>query len=370
MPAIHSERLDRWLGPGQVDHLSRAMLGWYADPIAVSNTPGRVFVRPDGDFEGKLGSGGRWSTLADRTIEKTIRFCERVWRRDGGHLNAGFASLNSLIAAATSGQVQTYQFNKAGPTGVVNVTSSLWGLGNMPVAGSTAGAAPGGTACTSSTTGAFPLNNVSPAFQSFTTGWATGSVGPNILLLYDRLFMVAKTMASTSTESVTGTPSRYTNTSPGTPDYVGGNFLFVEVGGTALAATAHNWTTCTYTDQGGTTGNTLPSLTGNSGAIVWRLDHPAGQWFAPLASGDSGIAALTQMQCSASVATGVINFVIGHPIAFLPVPVANLLGVADGVYSSFNLARIFDSACLALLEVTKAATTATTYSGQFQGVYA
>jgi hypothetical protein len=366
--AIHSEALERWLGASQIEHLQHAMRGWYADPIAVSNVPGRVLARADGDFEGKLRTGGRWSSLVDKTYERTVRLLTRAWKHDGGHLNAGFATLSALISAATTGGSQYYQFNKAGPTGVVNVTSSLWTLGNQPVAGANAGAAPGGTVPTSATTGAFSFNNQSPAFQIYVTGLANASVAPNTLLLYDRLFAVNKTMASTTTEAVTGIPSRYTNTTAGAMDYIGGNFLFVEVGGTALAATAHNWTVCQYTDQGGSTGNNLPSLTGNSGAIVQRLDHPAGQWFAPLATGDTGVAALTQMQCSASVATGVINFVIGHPIAFIPVLVANFMSLNDGINSAFNLTRIFDNAALAFLEVNKSATTATTYNGQFQTV--
>jgi len=173
-------------------------------------------------------------------------------------------------------------------------------------------------------------------------------------------------MSSTATEAVTGVPSRYQNTTGGAVDSAEGNFLFVECGA-ALGATAHNWTTCLYTDQGGTTGVTLPSLTGNSSCIVNRLDHPTGQWFAPLASGDTGIKALTQMQCSASV-TGTINFVIGHPIAFFPCPIANLIWVYDGINSAFNLTRIFDDACLAFLEITKPATGATTYTGTFDTV--
>jgi hypothetical protein len=71
------------------------------------------------------------------------------------------------------------------------------------------------------------------------------------------------------------------------------------------------------------------------------------------------------MQCSASVATGLINFVIGHPIAWMPCQIAGVMCVADGLNTSFNLARIFDDACLAFLEVIKPATTATTYTGSF-----
>ena len=107
----------------------------------------------------------------------------------------------------------------------------------------------------------------------------------------------------------------------------------------------------------------MPSLTGNSGAIVRRLDHPVSQWFAPLASGDTGVKALTQMQCSAAVATGVINFVIGHPIAWMPCLVANYMMIIDGINTAFNLTRIFDNAALGFLEVSKSTTTATTYTG-------
>ena len=147
-------------------------------------------------------------------------------------------------------------------------------------------------------------------------------------------------------------------------DYAGGNFCFVEVGGTALAATAHNWTTCLYRNQAGTDNQTFPSMTGNSGAIVDRLDHPAQQWFAPLESGDVGIRAWTQMQCSAAVATGAINFVVGHPLGFMSFPVINSVLPFDWLTNRDQAPRVFDDACLAFLEPLKPATTATTYTGR------
>ena len=45
------------------------------------------------------------------------------------------------------------------------------------------------------------------------------------------------------------------------------------------------------------------------------LDHPVGQWLGSLASG-TGIKAWTQTQ-SSGMATGTINFVIGHPIVYV-----------------------------------------------------
>jgi hypothetical protein len=276
--------------------------------------------------------------------------------------NAGFSSLSDLIAEATAGKRREFFWQKAGPTGVTSVTSSLWGVGNQPAAGANASNAPGGDAPTSATTGAMPFDNVSPDTRHAVSAWAVSSVSGQNLLLYDRIFQVNKTMNSTATEAVTGVPTRYQSTTPGAADSAEGNFLFVEVGGTALASTAHNWTVCLYTDQGGTTGVTLPSLTGVSGAIVRRLDHPTSQWFAPLASGDTGIKELTQMQCSAAVASGVINFVIGHPICWIAVPVVNLICVADYINTAFNLARIFDNAALAFLEVTKPSSSGATYN--------
>jgi hypothetical protein len=195
----------------------------------------------------------------------------------------------------------------------------------------------------------------------------SASVLGNCLLLYDRLFSVAKTINSTATEAVTGVPARYQSTTTTSEDYIGGNFLFVEVGGTALAATAHNWTVCTYTDDANNATQTLPSLTGNSGAIVDRLDHPTGQFFAPLATGDVGIKALSQMQCSALVATGAVNFVIGHPIGFMSFPLASMMIPFDWITNRDQAPYIANSACLALLEVVKPSATATSYTGRIYG---
>lgn len=366
---IHAGRLERYLGAEEIAQLQRSMRGWYGPPIPVARVPGRVFARADGDFSGVLREG-RFPSLLDRTYENLKMAFARAVRRNMGKMSAGFTSLDDLISEATAGaKRREFQFNKAGATGVVAVTNSLWGLGNQPAAGADGSAAPGGRAPDDATTGAFPFANPTGGdTQHFVSGYPVASVAGNTLLLYDRIFDVAKTMNSSATESVTGVPTRYQSSTATDADYAGGNFIFVEVGGTALAATAHNWTVCQYRNQAGTDNVTMPSLTGNSSAIARRLDHPTSQWFAPLATGDTGAKDLAQMQCSAAVATGVINFVIGHPLAWMPCPVINMVCVADGLNSAFNLARVFDDACLAFLEVCKPATTATTYSGSFTTV--
>jgi len=169
-------------------------------------------------------------------------------------------------------------------------------------------------------------------------------------------------MASIGTEAVSGVPTRYQSQTSTNADYIGGNFLFPEVQ-TVLANTGHNWTTCLYTDQGGAS-STLPSAAGIAACAAQRIDY-LGSWFLPLEAGDVGIGALTQMQCSASVATGAINFVIAHPIAWLPCPIANFMTIVDGINTAFNLTRIFDSAALFFLDANIGTASAPTLSGSF-----
>jgi hypothetical protein len=281
-----------------------------------------------------------------------------------GYCNVGFASISDALLRASSGYSQQPggAINKVGPTGVVGVTSSLHKLGPQPAAGVAAAAAPGGTAYVDTDTGGCQFTNPASGTLHLVGADFSASVINNSLLVYDRIFGVAKTMASTATEAVSGVPTRYQSTTTTAADYIGGNFGFVEVGLTALAATAHNWTTCLYADQANAS-STLPSLTGNSGAITHRLDHPVQQWFAPLASGDVGIKAWTQMQCSASVATGLINFVIGHPLGIMSFPVINSVLPFDWLTNRNQAPRVFDDAYISFLELMKPATGTTTYTG-------
>lgn len=361
----HSDRLERWLGPEAVGRVSAAMRDWYGPPIALHGVPGNVMVARGGDFVGKITRGVEASAL-DRLAEIEVAERKRRWARMARAKRAlgAIASYDQAIAAGFGTGRREFSFLKAGTTGVVGATNTLWFVGSQPAAGAAAAAAPGGTVPTDATTGSWVFDNPSSGTQHFVFGNPIASVAANTLLLYDRIFSVTKTMNSTATEAVTGVPTRYQSTTTGAADSAEGNFLMIECR-TVLPATAHNWTTCLYEDEAGNTGQTLPSVTGNSGNIVNRLDQPAGSWFCPLATGDTGISDLEQMQCSALVASGAIDFTIGHPIAFMPCGIANFVCEKDGLTTSFNLARIFDDACLAFLEICKSATTATTYTGTF-----
>lgn len=360
--ATHAQRLERWLGAERLAQLSQAAKGWYGPPIPLLDCPGGVKVHSDGNFSGPFERGYFFSAMdaLEYAVKQALR---RAGKMDPNVMPAGFTSISDALSRASGGFGQITPFAKVGPTGVAAVTSSLWGLGPQPPVGVAPAAAPGGTAFVRTSVGALAMVNPPVANTLRLVGAdVSASVINNSLLLYDLIFGVAKLMNSTATQAVTGVPTRYQNQVGGNPDYIGGNFLFVQVGGTALAATAHNWTVCLYTDEGGAA-STLPSLAGNASAIIHRLDHPVQQWFAPLANGDVGIKALTQMQCSALVATGVIWFMIGHPIGFMSFPVINSLMPFDWLTNRNQGPYIYDNACLAFLEPVKPGTGATTYTG-------
>lgn len=359
----HASHLERWLGAEQTEDISRRFADWYGPPVAVRGVPGAVYVGPGGDFVGPIAAG-RASNLLDFAAGRARSAVRRWAHRSQYTAGMGFSSLGDLIAEATAGKKRRFLYNKIGTNGILSSTSSLWRVGPTPPAGSAAAAAPGGTVPDKSTTGAFIFDNpTAPDTQHLTKWEGSATILNNSLLLYDRLFAVAKTMSSTTTEAVTGVPTRY-QASSGAGD-AAGNFLFIECG-TTLGAGAHNWTVCTYLDHDGNAA-TLPSVTGNSANLINRLDQPTGTWFCPLATGDHGIKALTQMQCSASI-TGAIDFVIGHPLAVLPNVAANAWFVLPMINDAFSLERVFDDAALAFLELTKPVATATTYVGQFETV--
>ena len=365
----HSDRLERYLGADVVKRMSDSMSGWYGPPIAVAGVPGEVFAIGGGEFVGRIDGGQEMSWL-DRAVaswKKWKRYHAIEGRYSPAQMNA-FANLSAVIAAVTGGKAQNIVFQKIGVTAdAIGCSMDLWtNTGGTPAAGAAGAAAPGGTATTNASTGHWGYANPANANTGHFLRANTISQNVGTLMLIDQLFRVAKLMNSTATEAVTGTFARYQSGTATAEDYIGGNFCFPSIPTTILPSTAHNWTVCQYTDQASGTGNAFASTVGQATSPnVGEIDIAAGpnSWFMALASGDVGVKALTQMQCSAAVATGTVDFVVAHPIAIMPLYVANLVAIADGLYSAMALTRVYDNACLSALELNKPATTASTYSG-------
>lgn len=385
MKPTHSQKLENWLGKEQCEALSKHFKDFYW-PVPVNGVPGKVFILPGGDFGGEIKAGS-FSNKQD-SAKKVLRQIRNKIFEDAKRNRAtklildmmlaegrlpkaagAFASIDAVVAAATSGKGQILPFQKTGiAVAAIGNATDLWTRSGFPTAGGASSVAPGGRAPASNNLGALPFKNIGIANSGHYLSWSlTASVINNSLLLYDRIFDVVKTMNSTAAENVTGVPTRYQNQTPGTNDYIGGNFLFPANPTTVLAATAHNWNG-QYTDQDGTAGIAFSQGTGLSACAVGAIDLSVGNWFLGLASGDVGIKNLTQMTCSALVATGTIDFVIGHPIAVNSCPIANIACFDDGLYTSINLASIFDNAALSFIELPKPSTTATNYSGILRAV--
>jgi len=362
-PSVHSGRLEQWIGTERIEALSRSTRGWYGRPIPLLDLPGTVKLCGDGDFVGSFGRG-----YAASAADALWDAFKRAARSPHGQFNAGFTSISDALARASGGFRQQRSIYKTGPTGVAGITSSLWRLGSQPAAGGAPSGAPGGTAFNSATGGAIAFINPAAGTLRLTGADFMTTQAGNSLLLYDRLWGFQKTMNSSANEAVTGVPTRYQNTSNVAEDYIGDNFISPEVGGTALAGTAHNWQNGLYTNQAGTANQALPTFTGVASAIVDRLDSTLPVWFMPLASGDNGIKNLTRIAASALVATGVMWFVIGHPIGFMVFPVVNLMTPFDWLTNRSQAPLIANDACLALYELSKPTTTATNYGGSIYAV--
>jgi hypothetical protein len=391
MKHTHSDKLERWLGTEKVSEISSQFKNFYW-PVPVHGVPGNVRVMPGGDFTGEIKAGEFLSAKdgAATVFKKLRQAAERKVKHDkalGTLLDmlraedqrlsvvGAFASIDAVVAAFTAAKGQLMKFSKTGvASNAIGNSNDLWSRAGHPAAGAAGAAAPGGTAWVSTNTGSLGFKNLGTANTGHYLNWSlAASIINNSLLLYDRLFSVAAGNALTTGAeiAVTGVPTRYQSGTAGNSDYIGGNFAFPACITTVLAGTGHNWDAgggagvgMTYTDQDSAASN-MPLATGVSACVVGGIDLAAGQtsWFAPLAAGDVGIKTLTNMSASAAVATGVLDWVIGHPIAVNACPIANIACLDDGLYTSMNLSFILDNACLSFIELPKPATTATTYSG-------
>lgn len=388
---VKSSAIERYFGSVVTENISRAMREFYW-PIFVAGTHGWVYVMPGGDFVGDLGTNGEFS-VADRSheyIKQQRRSARSRIARQRPSVNMArtrddfrrqmlgmgpacfaFASDDAVLAAETGGK--SFTFSNMVKVGVASNAIGngidLWtALTSNPVAGAAAPAAPGGLANIDTTTGAMPLiNNGAAGTNHFRAAEIQASVINMTLRLDDKIFSVAKLMNSTATEAVTGVPLRYQNQTSTSLSYIGGNFCYPSNPTTVLPATAHNWTVCTYTNQAGTAAQSFESVAGVASCVLRGIDLAANLpgWFLRLAAGDTGVKALTQMQCSALVATGTIDFVVAHPIAWIPCYAANVIWSRDALYGRGpRLPHIEDNACLNFCECPKSATTVTNYQGQ------
>ena len=364
MPSTHIARLERWLGPHQVEQLAASMREWHGPPIPIANVPGRVYAVRGGDFVGPL-RGGYFGNLYDFTEQRAKRILRNASRRQLGRLHAGFTSLSDLISEATvGGKSQVLPFVIAGAAGVAARSNSTWGVGSWPPIGAAGGTAGTGAACTRSTVGALGQQNAAGGDQlHITTMTVQGSVAGQMLLLYDRLWHMTHTMTvDPQAVNTANPPTRYQTAATAPGSFITGHVTTVLPAATPTIA-------FTYVDQDGNASAAGPALsTIASAAAVGTIPFTAPNWFYPITPGDTGVRSITNVDLSAAMASGVVTWAIGHPLVMCPIGAANVPIIVDGINSAFNLQRVYDDACLTFLELCKSATTATNWWGMIEMV--
>jgi len=260
----------------------------------------------------------------------------------------GFASVDALInAISVNGKMQRLLFDKTLPsTTVANIPHTFWKATGQPAAGAdpTVGAA-NGRVPTSTTTGALTYTNATgPSTMAMITLGMTSKLasGNGTFILCDRLSDIQLThvQATTALTGVTGTSRLGATTAPGD-----GGQIWTEV--TSALSAASNTKTLTYTNQLGTTGRVTQSIITVASAVVGRSCN-AKLWQS-LASGDTGVRAVSDQTHSAGSATGQLNYVLVRPLATIPVPVVGLYVERDFVVEMPNIPLIYDSSCLFLI---------------------
>jgi hypothetical protein len=270
----------------------------------------------------------------------------------------GFSSYDNLISAITqSGQFTDFNFFKVSAADLAaGVWHSCWLDVGFPGAGATPGAAGSGTTYDGTSThnnGGMGFAAVSPASRF---GLSFGAVATQSLSLqlYDRL-VATSGILTTSTGSKTATTVAL-------PRYTSG--LDVEA-----------WLECTATCTGTVPAVHLLSYTGNvngSGQVGGNITLPgllkAGDMIQlPLASGDTGVTAVSTINVDTAGTVGTFNLVLLKPLATIPLT-ADVWNERDLIMQIAGLPQVFDTACLCLKWLATT-TTAPNIWGQIRTAY-
>lgn len=374
--STHSGRLERWLGKEKIEQLSNNFLHgggpnipWYGPPVNLSDVPGSVWICGDGDFVGDIDRGF-FSSAADSMADHV----RMLWRRAGRPIylpepqyGVGFTGIADAITRMAGGYEQ-YLNGNISKTGVSSTLAvDLWTAGTLPAAGAGAATKPGGTVPTTASTGALGFNAPSGGtLHLIGADLASNQINKSVMI-YDYLFGVLR-LNGAGADTVTGVPTRYQSGVASASDYIGGNFLAATTR-TTLVAAAHTLTGITYNNQEGAS-KSAPDIVGNSASPAGVFDMPANTWFGPLASGDVGIKNLTSTNISLSFASGALDFIIAHPIGIMCFPQISQTIPFDWLTMREQAPRIFDNACLSLLQLPSPAASATTYNGTISAVNA
>jgi len=273
---------------------------------------------------------------------------------------ATYADLKSEVI--DKGKYYEVTFNKVGSAPELSsfpfVTHSLWKVGAIPAAGADPATTPGTAYDDTAGSMFFPDQS---SDRKFLLSFGASSQPPaSSLVLYDRLVGVSGiSVASTGNKTIN---------SAALPRYSGADSEGVECWlevTTATTATAPVVSLNSYTNQAGTTGRaggtvTFPAAATNVDTIIGPM---------PLQAGDTGIRSIeVGLNVATAASAGVINVLLLRRIAAIALPTANEYYETQYVGEMLALPRIFDGACLCLMQYA-VSNTATTFNGKIMVGY-
>ena len=361
MTRLHEGHLASVLGEDTLRGLYETSLG-LTIPVPIAGTP---FYAVNGDI---IAEPPRMQDVRGRRLYEFPNAREAArpvgWGKGSRAImpiaGGGFASIADLVAERDKAQYLPFTKGASG-TKVASRGWSYWQLGTLPAAGTNGGTT--GTGQVRGKSASFNQNNAATGESTHIADITFNASQTNqIGLFYDRLWDMTHTMTVDPRScDAANVPTRYqtATTAPG-------SFIAGEV--TTILPAATPTVTFDYVDQDGNnvTGPALSTI--ESGAAVNSIPFTAGKWAYPLDPADTGVRSLQNsanaVNLSAAMASGVVTWFIGHPLAVL-VTTANttLAHSIDGINSVFNLQRVYDNACLAFLEPSSPSTSSTTWTG-------
>lgn len=212
---------------------------------------------------------------------------------------------------------------------------ALWTAPGSPGAAASPASGVNGEIPTDLTAGAFPFTNpVAPAL-SYLSGLSASGSSAGTLYLYDRLWQNSGLSVTSVVAQNIASPVALNR-----PDAFGAG---VEVWMDIIGATGAgaNIPVFQYTDQDGNTAQ--------AGAVIGYAAS-AGQYRTfptQLASGDTGVRAVTQWTNSVSMTSGTFSIVLRRKLAVITIPSSGTAALTDAILS--GMPRIYDDAALELV---------------------
>lgn len=258
---------------------------------------------------------------------------------------AGFASMSDVINALSAGAAREEAlFNKSSMTTVAGNMYSRWQAGGYP-AGGTFGVSGTGRVMDRTSLGALKFTNAAAGkFKHLFTLGLGSTVALGVAMLYDRIAeypFTGTTLGPTTFGTQPALPAR---------DEAGatagdGVMMFLE--NFSATATAAVTVTPTYTDSGGTAGNTNAFTSIATAALAGTIANPLGKQWLDLASGDIGVRSIQSYTLSASLLAANVAFVLARPLAILPMLSSNGYVERDLILQLAKMPRLYDGSCLA-----------------------